>query len=104
MWPRTNDQQTRGENIMSRYSLLTRSTKALLTHAAIAVLGIAFMQASQAGCGQYDQPAKSAVDWRLPSSSGSPRFIHADYRADYRLVADEVWSVLRAHSQPPLPG
>ena len=69
---------------MERNSLFTRSSKALLTYIAFAVLSIAFMQASHAGCGQYDPPSKSAVDWRSPSSSGFVRFI----RADYRLVDD----------------
>lgn len=74
---------------MARNLFLTRSNKALLTNLAVAVLGIAFMQVSQAGCGEYNQPSKSAVDWRLPSSSDSPRFIRADYRTEYRLVDND---------------
>jgi hypothetical protein len=84
---------------MARNSFLTRSSKALLTNVAFAVLGIAFMQASQAGCGHYNPAAKSAVDWRSPSSSGSPRFI----RADYRLVNDDS-SDWREHAKPPITG
>jgi hypothetical protein len=67
---------------MARHSLFTRSSKALLTNLAVAAFGIAFMHTSHAGCGQYDAPGKSAVDWRSPSSSDSLRFIHADYRSD----------------------
>jgi hypothetical protein len=84
---------------MARNSLLTRSSKALLTNLAFAVLGIAFMQASYAGCGQYDPPSKSVVDWRSPASSGSPRFI----RADYRLVDDDS-SDWREHAKPAITG
>jgi hypothetical protein len=84
---------------MARNSLFTRSSKALLTNLAFAVFGIAFMQASHAGCGQYNAPAKSAVDWRSPSSSGSPRFM----RADYRLVDDDS-SDWREHEKPPITG
>jgi hypothetical protein len=88
---------------MTRYSLVTRSSKALLTNVAFAILGIACMQASHAGCGQYDPFSKNAVDWRSPSSSGSPRFIRADYRADYRLV-DEDSSDWREQPKPAITG
>ena len=88
---------------MARNSLLMRSSKALLTNVAFAVLGIALMQASHAGCDQYDPPSKSAVDWRS-SSSGSPRFIHADYRVEYRLVDDDDWSGWHEHAKPPITG
>jgi hypothetical protein len=87
---------------MARNSLLTRS-KALLTNVALVVLGVAFMQAAHAGCGQYDPPSKSASDWRSPSTFGSPRFIRADYRTDYRLVDDD-WSDWREHAKPPITG
>ncbi len=83
---------------MARNSLFTRSSKALLSNVAFAVLGIAFMQASHAGCGQYDPPSKSAVDWRT-SSSGSVQFI----RAEYRVVDDES-SDWREHAKPPITG
>jgi len=86
---------------MARNSLFTRSSKVLLSNVAFAVLGIAFMQASQAGCGQYDAPAKSALDWRSPSS-GSVRFIHADYRSDYRLAGDS--SDWHEQAKPPITG
>jgi hypothetical protein len=89
---------------MVRNSRSTRSSRAFLINAAVAIVGIAFMQASHAGCGQYDPSAKSAVDWRSPSSSGSPRFIRADYRADYRLVDDDDSSNWREHSKPPITG
>jgi hypothetical protein len=88
---------------MTRDSLLTRSRKALLTNIAFAILGIAFIQASHAGCGQYDSASKSVVDWRSPSSSGFPRFIHADYRADYRLVDDDSSDWHNA-PKPPITG
>jgi hypothetical protein len=84
---------------MARNSLFTRSSKSLLTNVAFAVLGIAFMQASHAGCGQYDSPSKRAVDWRSSSSSGSVRFI----RADYRLVGDDS-SDWRERAKPPITG
>jgi hypothetical protein len=90
-------------NIMERGSLLARSNKALLTNVAFAVLGIALMQVSHAGCGQYDPPSKSAADWRS-SSPGSPRFIRADYRVDYRLVDDDEGSGWREHAKPPITG
>lgn len=88
---------------MARYSRLTLSRKGFLTNVAFAILGIACMQASQAGCGQYDPFSKSAADWTSPSSSGSPRFIRADYRADFRLVDDES-SDWREHAKPPITG
>ena len=84
---------------MARNSSFIRVSKALLTNIAFAVFGVALMQASHAGCGQYDQASKSAVDWRLPSSSGSPRFI----RADYRLVSDES-SDWHEHAKPAITG
>jgi hypothetical protein len=84
---------------MAGNSLFTRSGKALLTYVAFAVLSIAFMQASHAGCGRCDPPSKSAVDWRSSSSSGSLRFI----RADYRLVDDDS-SDWREHAKPPITG
>jgi hypothetical protein len=83
---------------MARNSFLTRSGKTLLANIAFAVLGLAFIQVSQAGCGQYDPLSKSAVDWRSPSL-GSQRFL----RADYRLVDDES-SDWREHGKPPITG
>jgi hypothetical protein len=88
---------------MTRNLLFTRSSKAFLTGVAFAVLSIASIQASHAGCGKYGPPSKSAIDWRLPSSTGSPRFIRADYRADYRLVDDD-WSGWQEHAKPPITG
>jgi hypothetical protein len=88
---------------MARYSLVTRSSKALLTNVAFAILGFACMQASHAGCGQYGPISKSAADWRSPSSSGAPRFIRADYRTDYRLVDDDS-SEWREHAKPAITG
>jgi hypothetical protein len=88
---------------MARNSLLTRTGRALLNNVAFAILGIAFMQASHAGCGQYDPPSKSAVDWRSQSSFDSPRFIRADFRTDYRLVNDDWWDG-REHEKPPITG
>ena len=84
---------------MTRNSLFTRSSKAFLTGVAFAALSIASIQTSQAGCGRYDPPSKSTVDWRSPSSSGSPRFI----RADYRLVGED-WSDWHEHVKPPITG
>jgi hypothetical protein len=84
---------------MPRSSFFTRSSKALLTYFVFAALSIALMQASHAGCGQYDSPSKSAVDWRSPSSSGLVRFI----RADYRLVDDES-SDWHERAKPPITG
>jgi hypothetical protein len=88
---------------MIRNSFLARSGKALLTNVALAALGIVFMQASYAGCGQYNQPSKSAAGWRLPPSSDSLRFMHADYRTNYRLIDDEP-SDWREHAKPPITG
>jgi hypothetical protein len=88
---------------MTRNLLFTRSSKAFLTGVAFAVVSIASIQASHAGCGKYGPPSKSAIDWRLPSSTGSPRFIRADYRADYRLVDDD-WSGCQEHAKPPITG
>jgi hypothetical protein len=87
---------------MARNSLFARSSKVLLSNVVFAVLSIAFIQASHAGCGQYDAPPKSAVDWRS-SSLGSPRFIRADYRSDYRLVGADS-SDWHEPAKPPITG
>lgn len=83
---------------MTNYSVLTRASRALATNLALVVLGLAFMQASHAGCGQYD-PAKKLADSLSPATLGAPRFI----RAAYQWVDDESpeW---RDHAQPAITG
>jgi hypothetical protein len=90
--------QTRGKNIMTKKSLLTRAGRALATNVALVVVGLACMQAAHAGCGQYGG-AKKLVDSLSPSALDAPRFI----RAAYQLVDDES-SDWRDHRQPPITG
>ena len=54
--------------------------RALLASTALAVFGLAAAQASYAGCGQYDAPAKVPVSWRALTDTESVRFIRADFR------------------------
>ena len=83
---------------MTKNSFLTRAGRALATNVALVVVGLACMQASHAGCGQYG-PAKKLADSLSPSSLGAPRFI----RAAYQLVDDES-SEWRDHRQPAITG
>jgi hypothetical protein len=83
---------------MARNSILTRAGRALATKLALVVVGLAFMQVSHAGCGQYGA-ARKLIDSLSPSSLGAPRFV----RANYQLVDDES-SDWRDHAQPAITG
>jgi hypothetical protein len=68
---------------------------------ALVVFGLVAAQASYAGCGQYDAQAKTAVNWRAPSGTDSPRFIRADFR---QVVDDQESADWRDHRESAITG
>jgi hypothetical protein len=72
---------------MQRHNLINYRFNAAALSVTLFALGAVFLQQASAGCLQPDAPRKTTSMWVPEASTGSPRFI----KADYRKVTDDEY-------------